>query len=86
MARIEIDDLYPSNNQQLLNEITDREMQTVEGREGNTGSTGINDLNEQSLANTLEQNIDNLLVHLRNQMGVVIVSARNQFNQGFNSF
>ncbi len=86
MARIEIDDLYPSNHQQLLNEITDREMQTVEGREGNTVSTGINDLNEQSLANTLEQNIDNLLFHLRNQMGVVIFGARNQFNQGFNSF
>ncbi|GAX35610.1 hypothetical protein [Nodularia sp. NIES-3585] len=86
MARIEIDDLYPSNNQKLLNEITDREMQTVEGREGNTVTAGISDVNEQSLTHMLEQNIDNLLFHLRSQMGVVILGARNQFNQGFSSF
>lgn len=78
MARITIDDLSPRRVQQILNEITDGEMNTVEGSQGS-------DINEQSLANNLEENIDNLLFSLRNQMGVVIVGARTIFNQGFNS-
>ncbi len=86
MARIEIGELYPSNGQQLIHEITAGEMKIVEGGEGNTATAGISDMNEQSLANTLEQNLDNLLFHLRNQMGVVMFGARTQFNQGFNSF
>jgi hypothetical protein len=79
MARITIDDLSPRQVQQILNEITDGEMNTVEGSQGS-------DINEQSLTNNLEENIDNLLFSLRNQMGVVIVGARNIFNQGFNPF
>ena len=86
MARIEIDDLYPSNDQELLNEITEGEIQTVKGSEGNTVTAGINEINEQSLGNMLEQNLDNLLFHLRTQMGVAIFGARTQFNQGFNNF
>ncbi|MEA5516629.1 hypothetical protein [Nodularia sp. UHCC 0506] len=86
MARIELDNLYSSNAQQLFQEITEGEMKTVEGSEGSTVTSGINDVNEQSLVNTLDQNIDNLLFHLRTQMGVVILGARNQFNQGFNAF
>ncbi|WP_414551363.1 hypothetical protein [Anabaena sp. CCY 0017] len=86
MARIEIYNLYPSNDQKLFNEITEEEMKTVEGSEGNTVIAGINEINDPSLAHTLDQNLDNLLVHLRTQMGVVIVGARTQFNQGFNSF
>ena len=84
MARIEIYNLYPSNDQTLLNEVTEWEMKTVEGSEGNTA--GISEINDPSLSHTLNQNIDNLLVHLRTQMGVVMLGARNQFNQGFNSF
>lgn len=79
MARITIDDLSPRQVQQILNEITDGEMNTVEGSQGS-------DINEQSLTNNLEENIDNLLFSLRNQMGVVIVGARTIFNQGFNPF
>ncbi|TVP64408.1 MAG: hypothetical protein EA343_05410 [Nodularia sp. (in: Bacteria)] len=86
MARIKIYDLYPSNDQQLLNEITEEQMKMVEGREGNTVTAGISEMNDQSLGHALEQNLDNLLFHLRNQMGVVIFGARTQFNQGFNSF
>ncbi len=78
MARITIDDLSPRQVQQMLNEITDGEMNTVEGSQGS-------DINEQSLANNLDENLDNLLFSLRNQMGVVIVDARTIFNQGFNS-
>ncbi|QOV21468.1 hypothetical protein [Anabaenopsis elenkinii] len=78
MARITIDDLSPRQVQQMLNEITDGEMNTVEG------SQGI-DINQQSLANNLDQNLDNLIFSLRTQMGVVIVGARTIFNEGFNS-
>ena len=78
MARITIEDLSPLRVQQILNEITDGEMNTVEGSQGS-------DINEQSLANNLDENLDNLLFSLRNQMGVVIVDARTIFNQGFNS-
>ncbi|MDB9374378.1 hypothetical protein [Nodularia sphaerocarpa] len=88
MARIEIDDLYPSypsNAQQLLNQITEAEMKTVEGCEGNTVTT-ISDINEQSLANTLDQNLDNLLFQLRNQMGSATVATRSFFNESLSSF
>lgn len=78
MARITIDDLSPCKVEQILNEITDGEMNTVGGSQGS-------DINEQSLANNLDENLDNLLFSLRNQMGVVIVDARTIFNQGFNS-
>jgi hypothetical protein len=78
MARITIDDLSPRQVQQMLNEITDGEMNTVEGSQGS-------DINQQSLANNLDQNLDNLIFSLRTQMGVVIVGARTIFNEGFNS-
>ncbi|KZL49967.1 hypothetical protein PN483_08225 [Nodularia spumigena CS-591/04] len=85
MARIEIYNLYPSNDQQLLNEITEGEIKTVERREGSTVTAGNSDINEQPLGNTVDQNLDNLLYRLRNQMGIVIFGARNQFNQRLNS-
>ncbi|MDH6099417.1 hypothetical protein NWP21_11320 [Anabaenopsis sp. FSS-46] len=78
MARITIEDLSLLKVQQILNEITDGEMNRVEGSQGS-------DINEQSLANNLDQNLDNLLFSLRTQMGVVIVGARTMFNEGFNS-
>ncbi|MBE9197956.1 MULTISPECIES: hypothetical protein [unclassified Nodularia (in: cyanobacteria)] len=85
MARLEIDDLYPSNEQQLLNEITEAEMKTVEGREGNTVTTGISDINEASLANTLDQNLDDFLFDLRSQMGTAIFGSRTLFTEVINS-
>lgn len=78
MARITIEDLSPIKVQQILNEITDGEMNRVEGSQGS-------DINEQSLAHNLDENLDNLLFSLRTQMGVVIVGARTIFNEGFNS-
>ncbi|HYW20175.1 MAG TPA: hypothetical protein VE956_12850 [Nodularia sp. (in: cyanobacteria)] len=86
MARIEIGNLYPIHNQQLLNEITEREIQTVEEHQANTVTAGNSNVNQPSLANMFDQNVDNFLVNLRTQMGVVIFGATDQFDQGLNSF
>jgi hypothetical protein len=83
MANIKVDDLYINHLQQMLYNITDGEMNTVQGSEGGTVTAIVNELNDPSLAYTLEQNLDSLLLQLRSQMGIAVVAARTMFNEGF---
>ena len=83
MANIKIDELCINHLQQMLHDITDGEINTVQGSEGGTITAIVNELNDASLAHTLEQNLDSLLFQLRNQMGIAVIAARTMFNQGF---
>jgi hypothetical protein len=86
MANIKVDKLYINHLQQMLHDITDGEMNTVQGSVGGTVTAIVNELNDPSLAHTLEQNLDNLLFQLRNQMGIAVIATRTMFNEGFNFY
>ncbi|MDH6059119.1 hypothetical protein NWP17_01440 [Chrysosporum bergii ANA360D] len=84
MAKTKIYNLYPNNAQQIMNEITDEEMQKVKGSEGTTFTSGISEVNQQSLSNALDQNLNNLIFNLRGRMDAAISGARNLVNQELN--
>ncbi|MFB2737755.1 hypothetical protein [Umezakia ovalisporum] len=84
MATTKIYDLYPTNTQQLFHEITEREMRQVKARERSIITPIVTDVNEQSLANVLDQNLNNLLFNLRGQMNAALSNARMAVNEEFN--
>ena len=84
MANIKIDELCINHLQQMLHDITDGEINTVQGSEGGAVTALLTELNDASLAHTLDQNLDNILFHLRNQLGIAVIAARTMFNEGFN--
>lgn len=86
MAKIKISDLYSSNNQHFIHQITEAEIKILEGRQGIPFGPGINNINNRPLSTRIDNNLDNFIFRLRDQMGTVIIGASNVFNEGLNSF
>ncbi|YAF96627.1 MAG: hypothetical protein AB3A66_02800 [Nodularia sp. CChRGM 3473] len=81
MAKIKITDLYPSNKEQLLNEITNGEMKIIEGGQGSIVSPNTSNINEQSLVDTFDQNLNGFLFSLRSQIDETLSLTRNRVSE-----
>lgn len=78
MANIKIDDLYPIHGAQVMNEITDGVIKSINGGFFSRRPVTMNNPNDESLGDTFALNLDGFLGNLRSQMNSTISTARDQ--------
>jgi hypothetical protein len=68
ITEIKIDELYPSNEQQLLEELTLEEIHEIRGGLGETDSDDIDTNNISSLLNYIDEEANSLVTGIGNKI------------------